>query len=58
MRSLITLSTSAHHSDVMSPASRLLVPTSRELGEVWLQAALGFCASTMLMIVILAAVVS
>ena len=41
----------------LSSASRPLVPTSRQLGQGWIQAALGFCASTTLMVVVLAAVV-
>lgn len=54
---MTTLSASTASFALISPASRLQAPTSRELGQVWLQAALGFCGSTTLMIVILAAVV-
>ena len=56
---MTTLSASAATFGMLSPtfASSPAAPTSRELGQVWLRAALGFCGSTALMIVILAAVV-
>ena len=41
----------------LSSASCPLAPTSCQLAQSWIQAALGFCASTAIMIVILAAVV-
>lgn len=56
MIGMTTLSTSAASFDMLSPASSQ-AQTSRELGQVWLQAALGFCVSTAIMVVILAAVV-
>ena len=41
----------------LSSGSRPRAPTSRQLGQGWIQAALGFCALTTLMVVVLAAVV-
>jgi len=56
---MTTLSASAASFNMLSPtfASSPAAPTSRELGQGWIQAALGFCASTALMVVVLVAVV-
>jgi len=53
------LSASGASFDLQRPSSaaRPHAPTRRQLGQCWIQAALGFCASTTLMVVVLATVV-
>ena len=58
MIDMTALSHSAATFGLMSPAfaSNPASTASRDLGHVWVRAALGFCSSTVLMVVILAAV--